>query len=106
MAIMGTRIEELKENLRQHYEEILRDYGLLFEKKTARPPGAWAPFIEYRLTGGAAYYFNEGEVVVLPLAFPKDLEDVQEEVKGHLGPENWEKWEGLVRDTNSHLEAV
>jgi hypothetical protein len=106
MAIMGTRAEEPNGSLREHYGEIVRDYGLLFERKSARPPAQWPASIEYRMTGGVAYYYNEKKTVILPLAFPKTLEGVEEQVRSHLGPENWERWEGLVRDTNAHLELV
>lgn len=105
-AIMGTPTEAAREHLREHYEDVLRGYGLLFEKRSARPPAQWPAWIEYRMTGGVAYYYNERKTQVLPLEFPKALEASTEKIKSHLGPENWATWEGLVRDTNSHLEAV
>lgn len=103
---METRTAKLDETLRSHRVEILRDYGLLFERKTAPPPGPWPASIEYRVTGGVAYYYNEGKTVVLPLALPEELEPVEDRLRSHLGPENWLTWEGLVRDANAHLEAV
>ena len=106
IGTVGTRQEELRKQLRAHYEEILQDYGLLFERKTGRPPAQWPALIEYRITGGVAYYYNEEQTAVLPLEFPKALESVQDQIVAHLGPESWEKWEDLVRDTSSHLEAV
>jgi len=100
------RTMELDEKLRSHCAEILRNYGLLFERKTARPPGPWPAWIEYRVMGGVAYYYNEEKIVLLPLALAKQLDSVQDQLRSHLGPENWLTWENLVRDTNAHLESV
>jgi hypothetical protein len=97
---------KLDEALRSHCAEMLRDYGLLFERKTAHPPGPWPASIEYRVTGGVAYYYNEGKTALLPLALPKELEPVEAQLRSHLGPENWLVWEELARDTNAHLESV
>src|ERR1700722_954185 len=105
-GMTGTRWEAVREQLRKHYEEMLIYYGRLFERKAARPPAQWPALIEYRMTGGVAYYYNEDQTIVLPLEFPKDLETVQDQIRAHLGTEGWERWEGLVRDTNAHLEAV
>ncbi len=105
-SAVETQTAKLDETLRSHCAEILRDYGLFFERKTSCPPGPWPASIEYRITGGVAYYYNEGKIVLLPLALPKNLEPVEDKLRLHLGPESWLAWEELVRDTNAHLESV
>ncbi|MDA4112717.1 MAG: hypothetical protein OK474_01590 [Thaumarchaeota archaeon] len=103
----GERTSELRSRIKKHFDEVLQIYGTLFERKVAEPPGAWGPFIEYRLTtGAAAYYFNEGHTVVLPLELPQELKAVEDELRAHLGAENWERWEALVLETRSHLDVV
>ena len=98
---------ELKSLVQKHFDEVLQGYGRLFERREAKPPGSWGPFIEYRLmTGAAAYYFNEGHIVILPLDLPQQLKAVEDELRAHLGAENWESWEALVLETRSHLDGV
>jgi hypothetical protein len=103
----GEGTSELKSRIQKHFDQVLQSYGKLFETKVAKPPGAWGPFIEYRLmTGAASYYFNEGHTVVLPLELPEELKAVEDELRAHLGAENWEGWEALVLETRSHLDGV
>ncbi|MDA4114226.1 MAG: hypothetical protein OK474_09290 [Thaumarchaeota archaeon] len=102
----GRQLEEDSgERRRKHYEDIIRGYALLFKPRTAEKAGAWPALIEYRLSSGVSYYYNEGKTTILHLEFPSELEGMRDQIKSHLGP-NWAVWEALVRDTKSHLGAV
>jgi hypothetical protein len=98
--------DEIIGQLKKHYDEVVGAYIQWFQDVPQRPRMMGQLLIEYRLPGAAAFYMANDQVLVHPLVFPKELERLQEGMRGHLGAENWKRWETLLAEVNSNLALV
>src|SRR5208283_2070009 len=106
MTVAENRIGEPKSQMKAHSEEIVRAYGRWLESTPPRPRFKGLLLIEYRMPGAAAFYMANEQTLLNPLALPAELENHKEGLKGHVGAENWKRWETLTVEVNSHLNAV
>lgn len=97
---------DLSARRRKHWDEVVEGYRLWFSNTPTRPTYKGFLLIEYKLPSSALYYYANGEIVRHYLTLPLALQRRKDELRGHVGEENWKRWEALVADSNSHLDRV
>jgi len=100
------RVAQVRSQLRKHSDEIVGAYDKWFQLVPERPRMKGLMLIEYRLPGAAAFYMANEQTLLHPLVLPEQLEGLQGAIRGHLGAENWKRWETLMSDVNANLAAV